>query len=278
MKKENGKAKPDKVLLPNVKNIFVIASGKDGVGKSTVASNLAIALSKTGAKTALFDADLYGPSIPQMFSLQREKIEVWDINGKSTIQPVEQFGLKILSLGFLIDSKDAVIWRGPMASKVLIQLLEETAWGEIDYMIIDLPPGTGDIPLTILQRLNVTGAIIVTTPQSIALAEVIKAANMFRNESINVPFTGVVENMSFLFTDHAPPQKCYLFGQGGGEKLCQQFDIPLLGQIPISKKICESGEEGDPIAHMGHGLISLEFDKMAQYILKQTPVFHEFYY
>jgi ATP-binding protein involved in chromosome partitioning len=224
------------------------------------------------------DADIYGPSIPLMFNVENEKLTVLNVENETKLQPIEKYGIKLLSIGFLVDPESAVIWRGPMASKALNQLFEETEWGEIDYMIVDLPPGTGDIPLTIVQQLDVTGAIIVTTPQSIALSDVRKACNMFLNESINVPIMGIVENMSFFMTNETPSKKCHLFGKGGGKALAEQFHVPLLGQIPISESICSSGEAGVPIAHEGVGLISIELDKIAASVIHQTHAFEEHYY
>jgi len=278
MKAENDEKGFSKIVLPSVKKIIVVASGKGGVGKSTVASNIAIALSKRGAKIALVDADIYGPSIPLMFNVQNEKLIVSDIKDEPSLQPIVKYGIKLLSIGFLVDPENAIIWRGPMASKALNQLFEETNWGEIDYMIVDLPPGTGDIPLTIVQKLDVAGAIIVTTPQSIALSDVKKASNMFLNKSINVPILGIVENMAYLLMNDLPPKKHYIFGRGGGKILAEQFNVPLLGQIPLSQKICFSGEEGVPITYKDYDLISLEFDKIATKIRKQTPEFQEHFY
>lgn len=278
MKTENVEKGISKIVLPSVNKIIVVASGKGGVGKSTLASNLAIAISKTGAKTALVDADIYGPSIPLMFNVRNEKLKTFNKGNKLLLQPIEKYGIKLMSIGFLIDPESAIIWRGPMASKALNQLFGETDWGEIDYMIVDLPPGTGDIPLTIVQKLNVTGAIIITTPQSIALSDVIKASNMFLNESINVPIIGIVENMSFLLSNNENQNKQYIFGKGGGEILSQQFHVPLIGQIPISHEICRSGEMGNPFANSETSNISGVFTTIAKDVIELTPSFHEHYY
>ncbi len=272
METKTNKSVFDKIDLPSVKNIILIASGKGGVGKSTVAANLAVALSKTGANTALVDADIYGPSIPLMFDVEGEKPEVINMDGKSFLKPIEKYGIKLISIGFLIDPKIALVWRGPMASKALTQLFNETQWGDIDYMVIDLPPGTGDIPITISQKLNVSGAIIVTTPQNVAIADVIKATNMFLQETVNIPILGIIENMAYFSPPGLSPEKFFLFGKGGGKRMSEYLNIPLLGQIPIHQRICESGENGKPIAYSDSLDISKVFIKIAQNIVKQSTV------
>ena len=224
--------------LPNVKNIIAVGSGKGGVGKSTVAVNLAVSLAKTGAKVGLIDADLYGPSIPTMFGLENKRPEVLD----KTIIPIEKYGVKLMSIGFLIESDNPVIWRGPMASSAIKQFITDVAWGDLDYLIFDLPPGTGDIQLTLVQMLPVSGAVIVTTPQDVALADVAKAVTMFRK--VNVPLLGLIENMSYyLLPDGA---KDYIFGKGGGEKFAKAQGITLLGSVPIGSTIREGGDSGKP--------------------------------
>lgn len=258
-----------KIELPSVRNIIVIASGKGGVGKSTIAANLAIALSNTGVSTALVDADIYGPSIPLMFNVVNEKPLEQEINDKKVIMPVKRYGISLLSIGFFIDSEKAAVWRGPMASKVLIQLLEDTHWGEVDYMIIDLPPGTSDIQLTIAQKLQVTGAIIVTTPQNVALASVKKAIEMFYQDKIKIPVKGIVENMSYFSSMEFHNKKYNIFGEGGGEKISKEFNIPLLEKIPIDRKICESGDLGHSIALKNEGVFSLLFNELAIKIIEQ---------
>ncbi|MBI9063967.1 MAG: Mrp/NBP35 family ATP-binding protein [Marinilabiliaceae bacterium] len=259
-----------KIELPSVKSIIAIASGKGGVGKSTIASNLASALSKTGVKVALVDADIYGPSIPLMFNVVNQKPQVHESNGKKTIVPIEKYGIKLLSIGFFIDSEQAAIWRGPMASKILVQLFEDTEWGEIDYMIIDLPPGTSDIQLTITQKLELSGAIIVTTPQNVALASVKKAIEMLRQDKIRVPILGIVENMSYFISKEFPNKRFYIYGKGGGDKISKELNIPLIARIPIDREVCETGDAGKPIAMQNQGLISEKFRDLAGLLIENT--------
>ena len=232
--------------LPGVKNIIAVASGKGGVGKSTVAANLAVAMALKGAKVALTDADIYGPSIPMMFGVDNEKPMVREVDGKMMMVPIEKYGVKISSIGFLIDNSKALIWRGPMAANALSQLLTETDWGEIDYMILDLPPGTGDIQLTLVQSFSLSGAIIVSTPQEVALTDARKAIGMFQQESINVPILGVVENMSYFIPDDNPDKKYYIFGKNGGQRLSEAYNIPFLGGIPLIENICLNADLGKP--------------------------------
>ena len=237
----------DKIEMPGVKNIIVIASGKGGVGKSTIAANLAVSLARQGHKTALVDADLYGPSIPMMFGVQNEKPTGITKNDKEVIVPIEKFGVKMVSIGFFISPGQSLIWRGPMASNGLTQLFRDTDWGETDYMIVDFPPGTGDIQLTTIQKLDLAGAIIVTTPQEIALSDARKAAAMFTNPDLNVPILGIVENMAWFTPAKHPDEKYFIFGKGGGEKMAQEFQTKLLGQIPIVLEIGEVSDKGTTI-------------------------------
>ncbi len=224
-------------LLPGVKNIIAIASGKGGVGKSTVAANLAVALAKTGAEVGLIDADIYGPSVPTMFNCEFEQPNVVQEDGKNKIVPIQQYGVKLMSIGFLSDPENAVVWRGPMASSALKQFLGDTSWGELDYLLIDLPPGTSDIHLTLVQSVPVTGAVIVSTPQKVALADAQKGIAMFRQPQINVPILGIVENMAYFTPEELPNNKYFIFGENGGRNLAEKFNVPLLGQIPIVQTI-----------------------------------------
>ncbi len=232
--------------LSKIKNIIAIASGKGGVGKSTVSANLAVALAKTGAKVGLLDTDVYGPSVPKMFAVEEERPLVKKVNNKDLIIPIEKYGVKLLSIGFFVKKEDALIWRGSMATSAIKQLLNEADWGELDYLILDLPPGTGDIHLTIVQTVPVTGAVIVTTPQDIAIADAIKAVSMFKANKIEVPILGIVENMAWFTPAELPDNKYYIFGKGGGEKMAKDYNKTLLGQIPIVQSIREYGDKGRP--------------------------------
>ncbi|MGV8091232.1 MAG: Mrp/NBP35 family ATP-binding protein [Mangrovibacterium sp.] len=243
--KNMSKATPfEKTKLPNIKNLIVVASGKGGVGKSTVAAGLALSLALEGYSVGLMDADLYGPSVPTLFNLKNEHPAASEQDGKTLIEPFIRFGIKVMSVGFFIDPEQAVLWRGPMASNALKQLINETNWGELDYLIIDTPPGTGDIHLTLLQQYEISGSVIVTTPQLIALDDVRKAIAMFRNEHVGVPVLGIVENMAWFTPSKHPGEKYFLFGQGGGAKLSETFGIPLIAQIPLNENICQSCDEG----------------------------------
>lgn len=234
-------------ILPNVKNIIAVASGKGGVGKSTVATNLALAFAITGAKVGLIDADIFGPSIPKMLGVEDERPSVTKIDDKDVLIPIERYGIKILSIGFFVGKEDATVWRGPMASNALKQLITDADWGELDYMFIDLPPGTSDIHLTLVQTLSVTGVVIVSTPQPVALADVVKGINMFRNETVNVPVLGIIENMSWFTPKELPENKYYIFGKDGCIELAKQLNVPVLGQIPIVQSIREGGDNGRPV-------------------------------
>jgi ATP-binding protein involved in chromosome partitioning len=235
-----------KQILTGVKNIIAVVSGKGGVGKSTVAANLALALKEGGAKVGLMDADIYGPSVPIMFGVRGERPMMKEVNGKGVIIPIEQYGLKLLSIGFLVDEKNAVVWRGPMASSAIRQFVTDVDWGELDYLVIDMPPGTGDIHLTIVQTVPVTGVIVVTTPQDVALADAKKALAMFGQAQIKVPIIGLVENMAYFTPEELPDNKYYIFGKEGGKRMAEEYDLAFLGQIPIVQSIREGGDKGLP--------------------------------
>lgn len=235
-------------VLPGVKNILAIASGKGGVGKSTVASNLAVALADGGAKVGLIDADVYGPSVPTMFGLQGQRPGITKSpDGKPKIQPIERYGVKLLSIGFLVGEADAVVWRGPMVGSALRQFVTDAEWGELDYLIFDLPPGTGDVHLSLVQTVPVTAAVVVTTPQEVALADVKKAISMFKLPQIDVPILGIIENMAWFAPPELPDRRYFLFGEGGGRKLADEYELPLLGEIPIVENVRQGGDSGRPV-------------------------------
>lgn len=242
-------------VLPGVKNIITVISGKGGVGKSTVASNLALALAQQGASVGLMDADIYGPSIPIMFGVRGQRPMMMDIDGKDKIVPLESHGIKLISIGLLVDEKSAVVWRGPMASSAIKQFVTDVHWGELDYLVIDMPPGTGDIHLTLVQTIPVTGAIVVTTPQDVALLDAKKAIAMFGQAQIKVPIIGLVENMAWFTPAELPENKYYIFGKDGGKNLADQLDLNFLGQIPIVQSIREGGDKGMP-AMVGEDLVT----------------------
>jgi ATP-binding protein involved in chromosome partitioning len=258
--------------VPGVKNIIAVASGKGGVGKSTVAVNLALGLSYAGAKVGLIDADIYGPSIPIMFGLEGERPKARDVDGKTRIQPIEKYGIKLLSIGFFTDPNQPVPWRGPMVSTAVKQLFNDADWGELDYLVVDLPPGTGDIHITVTQTFPVTGAVIVTTPQNVALADAKKGIGMFMMNAINVPLLGIVENMSYFTPAELPDNKYYIFGQGGGQKLAAQLDVPFLGEMPLVKSISESGDAGRPVVLDEQNPMSRAFIDMAKKVAQQVAI------
>jgi ATPases involved in chromosome partitioning len=267
-------AEPPK-LLPDVKNIIGVFSGKGGVGKSTVTANLAVALAKQGYKVGLLDADIYGPSIPKMFGEEDARPYMDDIDGKEMILPVEKYGVKMLSIGFFVDKDNALIWRGTMASNALKQLIGDAYWGELDYFLLDLPPGTGDIHLTLVQTLAVTGMIIVTTPQEVALADARKGINMFTGDKINVPILGIVENMAWFTPAELPENKYYIFGKEGGKHLAEEMNVPLLGEIPIVQSICDSGDSGRPVALDENSITGMAFARLAENVIKQVDYRNE---
>ena len=272
--KQAARPEPDK-LLPEVKNIIAVSSGKGGVGKSTVAANLAVALALQGHKVGLLDADIFGPSQPKMFNVEEARPYMVEVGGRELIEPAANYGVKLLSIGFFINKEDAVLWRGAMASNALKQLIGDANWGDLDYFLIDLPPGTSDIHLTMVQTLAITGAIVVSTPQEVALADARKGISMFTGEKINVPVLGLVENMSWFTPAELPENKYYLFGKEGGKRLAEELNIPLLGQIPIVQSICEGGDSGKPVALNPDSITGQAFQKLAENVVKQIDYRNE---
>jgi ATP-binding protein involved in chromosome partitioning len=256
--------------IPGIKNIIAVASGKGGVGKSTVAANLAVTLSKMGFKVGILDADIYGPSIPIMFDVAMEKPLSVNVGGKSKMKPVENYGIKILSIGFFTQPDQAVIWRGPMAAKALNQLIFDAAWGELDFMLIDLPPGTGDIHLSIMQSLPITGAVVVSTPQNVALADARKGVAMFRQENIDVPVLGIIENMSYFTPGELPENKYYIFGKEGAKHLAADLEVPFLGEVPLVQSIREAGDAGRPAALQTATPIEEAFEEITRNVVEET--------
>lgn len=250
--------------LPGVKNIIAVASGKGGVGKSTVSSNLAISLANMGFKVGLLDADIYGPSMPIMFDCQDARPYSVEVNGKTKIKPVEYYGIKILSIGFFADTDQAIVWRGPMAAKALNQMIRDAHWGDLDFLLIDLPPGTGDIHLSIVQQVPITGAVVVSTPQNIALADAKKGVGMFQMEAINVPVLGIVENMAYFTPKELPNNKYYIFGQNGAKDLAEQIGVPFLGEIPIVQSIREAADVGRPAAMQEDTVVAEVYKSIAR--------------
>lgn len=242
----NTKRKENELLLPGVKNIIAVASGKGGVGKSTVSVNLALGLAQQGAKVGLLDADIYGPSVPIMLGIRDERPMMTDVDGKGKIVPIDKYGIKAISIGLLVDEKQAVVWRGPMASSAIKQFITDVHWGDLDYLIIDLPPGTGDVHLTLVQSVPITGSVVVSTPQPVAAADAKKAIMMFKQPQINIPIVGMVENMAYFTPEELPENKYYIFGKGGAQKMAEQFELPFLGEVPLIQGIREGGDNGLP--------------------------------
>lgn len=255
--------------LPGVKNIIAVASGKGGVGKSTVAANLAVSLAEKGFKVGLVDADIYGPSQPMMFDVPNVKPGSINVDGKSKMDPVESYGVKLLSIGFFAGANQAVVWRGPMASKALNQLIRDAHWGELDFMIIDLPPGTGDIHLSTVQAVPITGAVIVSTPQNVALADARKGVGMFKVENINVPVLGMIENMAYFTPAELPDNKYYIFGKEGVQNLCKEMNVPFLGEVPLVQSIRESGDVGRPAVLQEGTPVSKAFDEVTKRMVEE---------
>jgi ATP-binding protein involved in chromosome partitioning len=259
-------------VLPGVKNIIAVVSGKGGVGKSTVAANLALALSQGGAAVGLMDADIYGPSVPIMFGVRGERPMMTDVAGKAMIVPLERYGIKLLSIGLLVDEKNAVVWRGPMASSAIRQFITDVTWGDLDYLVIDMPPGTGDIHLTLMQTAPVTGVVVVTTPQDVALADARKGIAMFGQAQMNVPIIGLIENMSYFIPAELPDHKYYIFGKEGGKRLAEEYDLPFLGQIPLVQSIREGGDEGVPIMMSGDDITRKSFFEFAGNVARSASM------
>jgi len=256
--------------IPGIQNIIAVASGKGGVGKSTVTANLAVSLVKLGYKVGVLDADVYGPSIPMMFDVENERPLSTTVNGTSKMKPVENYGVKILSIGFFTKPEQAVIWRGPMAAKALNQLIFDADWGELDYMLIDLPPGTGDIHLSIMQSMPITGAVVVSTPQAVALADATRGVAMFRQDNIQVPILGIIENMAYFTPEELPDNKYYIFGKEGAKNLAKDLEIPFLGEIPLVQSIRESGDIGRPAALQEDTPLSEAFEKLTKVVVEET--------
>ncbi|HZH69568.1 MAG TPA: Mrp/NBP35 family ATP-binding protein [Flavobacteriaceae bacterium] len=256
--------------IPGIQNIIAVASGKGGVGKSTVTANIAVTLAKMGFKVGILDADIYGPSIPIMFDVAQEKPLSVNVGGKSKMKPIENYGIKVLSIGFFTQPNQAVIWRGPMAAKALNQLIFDAAWGELDFMLLDLPPGTGDIHLSIMQSLPITGAVVVSTPQNVALADARKGVAMFQQESINVPVLGIIENMAYFTPAELPENKYYIFGKEGARNLAENLDVPFLGELPLVQSIREAGDVGRPAALQVGTPLEEAFEELTKNVVQQT--------
>ncbi|MEP6845065.1 MAG: Mrp/NBP35 family ATP-binding protein [Panacibacter sp.] len=264
--------KDTKQILPGVRNIIAVVSGKGGVGKSTVAANLALAFAKGGANVGLMDADIYGPSVPIMFGVRGERPMMKEVNGKGMIVPLERYGIKLMSIGLLVDEKNAVVWRGPMASSAIRQFVTDVNWGDLDYLVIDMPPGTGDIHLTLMQTVPVTGVVIVTTPQNVALADAKKGIAMFGQAQINVPIIGLVENMSYFTPAELPDNKYYLFGKEGGKILAEEYELAFLGQIPLVQSIREGGDSGIPAMIGNDPLSQKAFEDFAGLVTRNIAI------
>lgn len=257
-------------MLPGVKNVIAVSSGKGGVGKSTVSANLAVALAQMGYKVGLLDADIFGPSVPKMFHVEGAQIFMEKKEGRELIIPAEKYGVKLLSIGFFVNPDTATLWRGGMASNALKQLIADADWGDLDYFVLDTPPGTSDIHLTLLQSLAITGAVIVSTPQNVALADARKGIDMYQNDKVNVPILGLVENMAWFTPAELPENHYYIFGKEGVKRLAEEMNVPLLGQIPIVQSICNSGDEGEPVAVHADSLTGIAFRNLAEAVVRET--------
>ncbi|WP_053992770.1 Mrp/NBP35 family ATP-binding protein [Mangrovimonas sp. TPBH4] len=267
---ENPKNEIKGKKIPGIQNIVAVASGKGGVGKSTVTSNLAVSLAKMGFKVGILDADIYGPSVPIMFDVENEKPVAVNVDGKSKMKPIESYGVKVLSIGFFTRPDQAVVWRGPMAAKALNQMIFDAAWGELDFLLLDLPPGTGDIHLSIMQSLPITGAVVVSTPQNVALADAKKGVAMFQQESINVPVLGIIENMAYFTPEELPENKYYIFGKEGAKNLSEDLEVPFLGEIPLVQSIREAGDVGRPAALQTATALEQSFETLTRNVVEQV--------
>lgn len=271
--KVEAKENPNQIkgkAIPGISNIIAVASGKGGVGKSTVTANLAVTLAKMGFKVGVLDADIYGPSMPIMFDVENEKPISIEVDGKSKMKPIESYEIKLLSIGFFTSPSQAVIWRGPMASKALNQMIFDADWGELDFMLIDLPPGTGDIHLSIMQSLPITGAVVVSTPQAVALADAKKGVSMFMSEAINVPVLGIIENMAYFTPEELPNNKYYIFGKEGAKNLAEDLQVPFLGEVPLVQSIREAGDYGRPAALQTASIIETVFEEITKNVVQET--------
>jgi ATP-binding protein involved in chromosome partitioning len=271
--KVEAKENPNEIkgkAIPGISNIIAVASGKGGVGKSTITANLAVSLAKMGFKVGVLDADIYGPSMPIMFDVENEKPISIEVDGKSKMKPIESYEIKLLSIGFFTSPSQAVIWRGPMASKALNQMIFDADWGELDFMLIDLPPGTGDIHLSIMQSMPITGAVVVSTPQAVALADARKGVSMFMADSINVPVLGIIENMAYFTPEELPENKYYIFGKEGAKNLSEDLKVPFLGEVPLVQSIREAGDYGRPAALQTDSTLKIVFEEIARNVVEET--------
>lgn len=262
-------------LLPEVKNIIAVSSGKGGVGKSTVTANLAVALAMQGYRVGLLDADIYGPSVPKMFDCETARPVLAEVGGRDMIEPIERYGVKLLSIGFFVDPENPILWRGAMATNALGQLINQGNWGALDFLLLDLPPGTSDIHISLIQTIGITGAVIVTTPQAVALADARKGVNMFLDDKVNVPVLGVVENMAWFTPAELPENKYYIFGKDGGKALAEEMNTPLLAQIPLVQSVREAGDNGAPIALRTDSIMGIAFHQLAESVVQHTQMRNE---
>ncbi len=269
-KEREEKQKKIDASMQKIKCLIAVGSGKGGVGKSTVSANLALSLAKKGYKVGLADADVYGPSIPTLFNVENAEVMVADVEGQELMLPIEKYGIKMMSIGFMVDKDSPLMWRGPMASNALIQMLSETYWGELDFLVLDMPPGTGDIQLTLIQTFHPKGSIFVCTPQQLAIADVRRAVNMFKDENAKIPVFGLVENMAYFTPKELPNNKYYIFGKDGGKKLAEELNVDFLGQIPISEEVSEGNDNGNPVAMQFDSIEAKAFMELADNVIEKS--------